>query len=412
MAAAMIFALVFCWFAVRWQFGNMFAELTQPSEPNAAQIASLARSLAPSDPLPTWLAASKLRDDFSEEASQRSLELMQRTARLGPMDYRWWIELGRAYEQTDQITDAEAAFQRAIELAPEYTFPRWQFGNFLLRQDRSGDAFAQLKKATEKSSVYREQVFSLAWDYFDKDPKRVEELAADTPDVRANLALFYAVRSGSEDSLRMWNSLTDEKKAEHIETAKVIAQGLYHKGLFRQALEFAKQTGIDSGAEQETVTNGGFETGWGIPDNTLFGWKVVRTEGRVDILADVSVKKEGERSAKINFRSFDRAEFYNISQVVTVQPGARYRLSFFLRTEDLTSAGMPLVQVWNIEENGLIATTEPFPAGSADWKQYAIEFTAPENVQGIAIRTARNYCGDGCPIVGIMWYDDFRIQKL
>lgn len=411
-AAAVLTALVFGFFAVKWQLGNAFAELTLPTQPNAEQIAAIAHSLAPADPMPLWLLATKAKEDFSTGGSQRAVELLNEVVRRSPEDFRWWIELGRAYEQSEQLDRADAAFNQSIEVAPEYTYPRWQYGNFLIRQGRSEDAFVQLKEATRKSPVYREQVFSLAWDYFDKDPARVEQLAADTPDVRANLALFYAVRSSSEDSLRMWNSLSEEKKAEHVRTAKVIAQGLHDKGLYRQSLEFAKQTGIDPEAEQESISNGGFESGLGKPEDTLFGWRVVRTEGRVDIASDTSVKFQGDRSIKINFRQYDSLEYANVWQVVTVQPGARYRLSFMLRTENLRSGGTPLVQVWNIPDGMPIAQTEPFPSGTADWQQYSLEFTAPEGVQGVGIRTARAICGAQCPIVGMLWYDEFKLERV
>lgn len=411
-AGGTIAALVFGFFAIKWQIGNAIAELTTPSQPNAGEIASVAHSLAPADPMPLWLLAAKAKEDFSAEGAQRAVELLKDVVRRSPEDFRWWIQLGRAYEQSEQFDNAETAFKQSINVAPEYTFPRWQYGNFLIRQGRSEDAFVQLKEATRKSPVYREQVFSLAWDYFDKDPNRVEQLAADTPDVRANLALFYAVRSSSEDSLRMWNSLSEEKKAEHIKTAKVIAQGLYDKGLYRQSLEFAKQTGIDPEAEQESISNGGFESGWGRPEDTLFGWHVGRTEGRVDIASDTAVKFQGDRSIKINFRQYDKLEYANVWQIVTVQPGARYRLSFMLRTENLRSGGTPIVQVWNIPDGMLIAATEPFPSGTADWRQFSVEFTAPEGVQGVGIRTARAICGEQCPIVGVLWYDEFKIERI
>ncbi|MGQ0541947.1 MAG: tetratricopeptide repeat protein, partial [Blastocatellia bacterium] len=347
LASAIVVALVFGWFAVRWQLGNMLAELTPLSQPNAREIAQLSRSLAPSDPLPVWLAASKEKEDFTPESIDRSLAMTEDVVRLSPDDFRWWIELGRAYEQAERPERAEAAFRRAIELAPSYTFPRWQFGNFFLRQGRTEEAFAELKLATEKSVIYREQVFSLAWDYFDKDPQRVEQLAADTPDVRANLALFYAVRSSSKDSLRMWNTLTDEQKSGHMKTAKVIAQGLHDKRLYRQALEFAKQTGIDPEAEQETVSNGGFEKFIGNAEDTLFGWRVNRTDGRVDITPDPSLKKEGNRSLKIAFKSFNKRDFYNITQIVTAQPSTRYQLTFWVRADNLKSGGPPLVEILN-----------------------------------------------------------------
>ncbi len=411
-AAGAIIALVFGIFSIKWQLGNLLAELTSPGQPNAAAIAGVAHSLAPADPMPLWLSAAKAREDFSAEGAQLAVELLEAVVRRSPEDFRWWIELGRAYEQSEQFDKAEAAFNQSIRIAPEYTYPRWQFGNFLIRQDRSEDAFVQLKEATRKSHVYREQVFSLAWDYFDKDPARVEQLAADTPDVRASLAYFYAVRSSSVDSLRMWNSLSEEKKTEHIAAAKIIAQGLHDKLLFRQALEFAKQTGIDSEAEQESISNGGFETGWGKPDDTLFGWRVVRTDGRVDIASDTAVKFQGDRSMKINFRQYDKREYYNVYQTVTVQPGARYRLSFMLRTENLKSGGTPFVQVWNIPDGAILGATEPFATGTADWQQYSVEFTAPEGAQGVSIRTARAYCGEQCPLVGVMWYDGFKLERI
>jgi Flp pilus assembly protein TadD, contains TPR repeats len=407
-----LIALVFGFFSIKWQLGNAIAELTTPAQPNAGQIAALAHSLAPADPMPLWLMAAKAKEDYSAEGARRAVEILEAVARRSPEDFRWWIELGRAYEQAEQFDKAETAFNRSIAVAPEYTYPRWQFGNFLIRQGRSEDAFAQLKEATRKSPVYREQVFSLAWDYFDKDASRVEQLAADTPEVRANLALFYAVRSSSENSLRMWNSLDEEKKAEHIATAKIIAQGLHDKRLFRQALEFAKQTGIDPEAAQENISNGGFEGLIGKPEETLFGWRVNRTEGRVDISTDSAVKFQGDRSLKVNFRTFDKRDFNNISQIVTIVPGQLYRLSFKLRTENLKSGGTPFVQVLNTVDDSVVAATEPFPGGTADWKEYAIDFVAPENAEGIGIRTSRLYCGEQCPIIGILWYDDFKLERI
>ena len=194
LAAAIICALVFVWLAVRWQVGSMLAELTPPSQANAGEIAELAMRLAPADPRSKWLAATHEKSKFSPESIERSVDMFEEVVRRSPYDFRWWIELGRAYEQAERPDNAEMAFRRAVELSPTYTFPHWQFGNFYLRQDRSEEAFSELRKTTERSIVYREQVFSLAWDYFDKDPVRVEQLAADTAEVRAALALLRSSR--------------------------------------------------------------------------------------------------------------------------------------------------------------------------------------------------------------------------
>ena len=409
---AILVAVLFAWFSIRWQLGSMMAELTPPSRPNADQVSRLVQNLAPGDPQGVWLAASVEKENFSPESVDRSMKMFEDLVRLSPNDFRYWIELGRAYEQAEVPDKAELAFRRAVELAPSYTFPHWQFGNFYLRQNRSEEAFAELRKTTERSHVYREQVFSLAWDYFDKDPAQVEALAADTPDVRATLALFYAARGSADNALRVWNTLTEDQKAVNIDTAKRIARGLFEKQRFRESLAFSVQTKVDPDAQIGAITNGGFEKPLGSAGDNIFGWQIYRSDAKLDILPDSNVRVEGAKSLRLAFRGYIKPELHNAVQFIAVEPGARYRLSFMVRTDNLRSGGPPLVQIITGKDNVGIGSSEPFAPGSADWKQVTIDFTAPSDFDGVHIRTGRAGCGEECPISGTIWYDDFRLTKL
>ena len=412
LAAVVILALAFGWTAIRRQFGGMLAELTASNDPNALETAELALSMAPSDPQAMWLKATLERNRLTLDRSDAAIEMFEKTVRLSPYDYRWWIELGRAYEQADMNEKAEAAIKQATVLAPSYAFPRWQIGNFYLRQSRTDEAFAELEKATENNQRYREQVFSLAWDYFDKDTAQLEKVIADKPDVYASLALFYGARGRAADSLRMWNRLGDADKAAHPQFIAVIAQGLYEKRHFPEALEFAKQLGIDPDAMPNTITNGGFERGLGDEKETRFGWKITRNEPKLDIAADAAVRREGERSLKVNFRAYSKPEFYNVLQTVVVEPGRNYKLRFWLRTENLRTGGGPLLQILNANDDKLITTSAAFPTGTTDWQEITIDFSTPADCTGISIRTVRSYCGDNCPIAGTFWYDGFELKRL
>nr|MBA3353380.1 hypothetical protein [Blastocatellia bacterium] len=117
LGAVIIFTLLFVWFAVRWQVGNMLAHLTAPNQPDATDVAKLAISLAPDDPRSRWLAARAEKGNFSLESIESSVRLFEDVVRRSPNDFRWWIELGRAYEQAEQPANAEMAFQKAVELA-------------------------------------------------------------------------------------------------------------------------------------------------------------------------------------------------------------------------------------------------------------------------------------------------------
>jgi tetratricopeptide (TPR) repeat protein len=409
--AAIAAVLLLSWFGVRWQLGNMFAELTPVTQPDARPVAEFALGMAPGDPTARWLMAAKERENFDVESLERAVAMMEEVVRLSPYDFRWWIELGRAYEQAERPVEAEKALLRATEVAPEYTFPRWQLGNFYLRQNRTDEAFAELMKTTEKSGVYREQVFSLAWDYFDKDPQRVESLAGDAPDIRASLAMFFAVRGSAEDALRNWNMLPEDQKALNAQLPKVMAQGVYDQRAFRQAVAFAREAGMDPDAEPEKVTNAGFESFIGSQGEGLFGWRIGRGDSTIDIMPDSGVKRSGGRSLRVSFKGYQKLELFNPTQIVAVQPNTAYRLMFWVRTENLRSGGPPYIRVSNANDDTSIAASQPIEAATADWEMRTIEFTTPKNCEGIWIAVARGYCGDVCPINGTIWLDDFELAR-
>lgn len=409
--AAVIAALLFGWFTVRWQFGFMLADLTSPSDPNAKNIADLAVNFSPGDPLANWFLATSSRNDFTDAQIESSINDFEKVVKLAPYNFSWWVELGRAYEQGNQPEKAEKAFLRAVELAPNYTFPHWQLGNFYLRQGNDVKAFSELQKAADNNAVYREQVFSIAWDYYEQDPKKLEELAGNSAAVRAGLAKFYAMKERAEESLRMWNTLSPEEKKENSEVAKIIGQGLYEKGFYREAVDFVRDLGIEPKAKAETVQNGSFEDAIGEKDYTYFNWRVAKVE-KIDIKLDPTQKHEGNRSLRFTFNAYSGSIFYNLYQIVTVEPSAKYVLSFWVKTEDLKSGGMPLLEIVNPKDDKIITTSQSFPAGTNNWQQIRVEFTAPEGVEGVNLRTSRSYCGESCPLVGAFWYDDFRLEKV
>lgn len=411
LAAAVIFVLVFAWFAVRWQLGNMLANLTTTNDPNAKEIAALAVNLAPSDPLANWLVASTKKDTFTADVISDTAKSFETVVRLSPYDFQLWVELGRAREQAEEFDLAEKAYLRALEVAPNYTYPHWQLGNFYLRRNRGDEAFAELKKAAENNSIYRDQVFSIAWDYYEKDTARLEQIAGDSSSVRASLARFYASKERAEDSLRIWNSLSEDDRKANTAIAKVIAQAFYEKRIFRQAQEFVRGLGIEPDTKLATIQNGSFEKPIEDIKDTYFGWKVSQLE-KFEVKLDPTQKHEGSRSLRVSINGYAEPTLYNIYQYITVEPSANYRLTFWLRTENLKSGGPPALEVYNANDDKNIVTSETYPTGTNDWQMVKLEFAAPSNAEAVGIRTVRASCGNVCPIFGTIWYDDFKLERI
>ena len=409
--AALICVLLFGWFAVRWQLGNMLAELTAPNDQNAKEIAALAVGFAPSDPTARWLAASVQKDVFTPEAITATAKSFETVIQKSPDDYRWWVELGRAREQAEDTAGAEKAFLRALEIAPNYTYPHWQAGNFYLRQNRAEEAFNELKKTAASNSVYRDQAFSVAWDYYDKNTARLDQIAGDAPTGKANLARFYASKERAADSLRIWNTLSDEEKQANIAYAKVIAQSFYEKKFFRQSLEFTRSVGIESDLRGETVQNGSFEKPLGDAEVPYFSWVITPSE-KVEIKRDAAQKHDNSPSLRIAFNGYTEAQFFRVYQYVTVESGAKYRLTVWIKTNNLKSGGNPAVEIYNANDDKNIVTGEPLPSGTDDWRQLSLDFTAPANAEAVGVRVVRAYCGDQCPIFGTIWLDEFKLERL
>ena len=71
---------------------------------------------------------------------------------------------------------------------------------------------------------------------------------------------------------------------------------------------------------------------------------------------------------------------------------------------------MPTIEVVEASEYRLLAASAAAAIGTNDWQEASVEFEVPENVDGVVVRLARAYCGDACPLVGILWLDDFSLE--
>jgi tetratricopeptide (TPR) repeat protein len=397
---------VLTWFGISWQLGNMLADVTQPSEANAASLSSTAVSLSSRDPLTNWLKAS-----VEQSKSPKAISGFETVVRLSPYDYRWWGQLGRAYEQADEEKKAEVAHQRAAELGPNYVVPQWQLGNFLLRLGKGDEALKAFYKVVSLEPVYRDQVFSIVWDYYDGDHKKLEALADGRPYVIAGLAKFYAAKGLPDKCLEAWNRLDEKSKSENFKIAGLIAQALYDKGFLATSVKFVDQLGREKGARVGEFLNGGFEEEILNPENVLFSWKVSKAEG-MRVQTNSFRKHGGRRSLEISFSGYRKPDINNIYQTIAVESGSSYRLSFWIKTEGLTSAGLPIIQVVNASDSKPIAASPAFPSGTKEWQEYVFNFLVPDNSEGIAVRTSREYCGESCAITGSFWYDDFQLKEI
>lgn len=412
-----VLAFVGSWYASRWYIGNTMAEFAPRLENGGLDTARSALRLAPHDPWTHWTYAGLLKSSFEPEAVRESLSHYEEAVRLAPNDYRLWMDLGRAREQAGDASGGEAALRRAVELAPTYAYPRWYLGNLLLRAGRGDESFRELRAAAEADPKLRPQIFNVAWHVFGEDVQAIRNAVGDSPAARAEFAVYLAGRQRFDDALGLWASLNGQQKKEQRSSCEALINLLVTAKRYRAAQDLMRDIAPEAVAavlSPEQFTNGGFESDLGTNGAGIFGWQVTSVP-QAQVAVDPGTRHSGARSLRILFKSPSALDFKNVSQLVVVEPGAQYRFNCFVRTEDLKSAGTPLIEILDgADERNVLGATAPLAVGRNDWQQLTIDFKSPPTTEAVKVRISRSECvGDPvCPIYGLVWYDDFNLQRL
>ncbi|HEX8163326.1 MAG TPA: carbohydrate binding domain-containing protein [Pyrinomonadaceae bacterium] len=396
-----------------WACGRWFVGDTLANYPPNEQFARAAERLAPDDPQAHFTVGVFARRSFEPSALDETAREFARATALSPHDYRLWMELGRAREQAGDGAGGELALRRARELAPNYVMPRWYLGNLLLRAGRDEEALGELRAAAESDTSLRGPIFASVWAIFGGDVGRVTAAIAGSPSVRGELIVYLIGQKRTDDALKLWATLGANDKRAQRAAGDALVEALLAAKRINAALAVFREADADGErVSAGQVTNGGFEDDAGAAGRRVFDWSVTPV-AQAQTGVDPNVRHAGARSLRVSFNAPSSIQYANVTQLVAVEPGARYRLEFFVRTESLKSVATLVVDVAVARQGGAaIATSAPAPAGTSDWQQVALEFNAPQDADGVVLLIRRQPCKDeACPIFGKIWYDDFTLQR-
>jgi hypothetical protein len=149
------------------------------------------------------------------------------------------------------------------------------------------------------------------------------------------------------------------------------------------------------------VLNGDFEDFAG---NHFKKWGFQDDEG-VTTFADQEVKHGGKASLRMEDIEKNQHLHCRISQPIKVQPYRQYRVSVWLKTENLAPAD-PEVKVLTPSAQHGISFQTFHAEKTQDWKHYDIIFNSMSNTE------ARVYAGTWYCKDGKMWWDDLTIEEV
>ena len=400
-------------FAVRCYVGNTVAEYTSTPDADGIEMARLAARWAPDNALAHWRLGSLQERNFSAENLSAAVREYRLAVEVEPYDFRYWLELGRALEAAGDTPNAERALRRAVELAPAYAHPRWQYGNVLLRQGKVDEAFAELARAADADSAMQPPVFGLASQVFGGDPARISSVLP-SPALRLQFALSL-IRAGKPDqALSVVQTVSAADRKSESQTVDEVGKALIASHYYHAALSLLRDSPAASELPApEQFWNGGFETHLPTHDDKPFHW-LIDSHTQAQITIDNARPHSGQNSLRIVFKSPGKLENIPVSQMVIIEPDTQYKLQFYARTEGLVSASTPLVVVKDLAGQTL-ASSPALPANTNDWQAVTFNFKTKPKEEGVLVSFYRETCSNQdpiCPIFGNVWYDDFNLQRI
>ena len=149
------------------------------------------------------------------------------------------------------------------------------------------------------------------------------------------------------------------------------------------------------------LVNADFEDAAG---NHFKGWRFQDDEG-VTSFADQAVKHGGKMSLRMENVGKNQYRHCRIMQPISLQPHRQYRISFWLKSENLSPAD-PEVKILRTDGQGAISFQAFHVERTQDWKHYDLVFNSLDNAK------ANLYLGSWYGKEGKMWWDDVSVEEI
>ncbi len=361
--------------------------------------------LSPEDP-EAYLARGAVL--FKLGRTGEALPDYETAALLRPRDYLWQ-RLGYAHYLAGDLKGSVAPFREAVRRAPYYAQPRLMLGNSLLEEGDTSEAYEDLRRAVESNPSLLGTVIERVAEARGDRPETVEEVLrpqALAPPLRLAMAHYFVAGGNVGEAMRLYRmgGVPEDLRRDFLVDLIVAKK-------YREAYEVWSQ---GRPATAGGVTNGGFEeriTG----DEPGFGWQLPQGRGGFTVSLDRSQAHSGSQSLRVEFGGDVDPSVRTLSQLLPVEPGARYRLTFSARSQELVSGGLPYLVVADASggEPRPLKESPPLQQGTTGWTDYNVEFVAPNSTTAVLISLQRRGCnGQPCPIFGQLWLDDFTLTKL
>jgi hypothetical protein len=292
----------------------------------------------------------------------------------------------------------------------------WSYGNFLLRQGEQGAAFREIRKAVELEPKRAAEAFSRA---LRAQPDANVVLDKAMPQSAAvYLPILHLLSDvGDLDNAQIvWSRLIASRHTEPISEMHFYINALIHQRRVSDATHAwneavsIMQNPPPPDPAGSLLWDGGFESGYA---GGGFSWHFSPATSDVQISFDQSEKHSGERSLRILFNGHRNISFEDACHDIAPEPGKKYLLSAWVKTQSLTSSEGVRLQIFVFTATGTDRVTSEEVHGTQSWKQIQLAWVAPPGAGFGSVCVKRNMSDmPESDIQGAAWLDDISMAPV
>jgi len=335
-----------------------------------------------------------------ENQLDSAIDYFQKALSINVLNVDAWIKLAQLKAEEKEIYQADAILKFTDQLTRNVV--KWKWPVLILARDLNEDEiFLRNLNDVIQYPQLRTDALNLLDLHVNGETSAALQMlkTSNLPDYLVWLMKWRR----AQDSLTVWAALSENQKK---------TDGLYER--YANFLVSQKQI-IPAVVIWEHATGGkgmsnpGFENP--LTRNNVFEWSAQSYEFW-DIQRDEFESKEGNIALRIDFSGKENIHFAHVRQIVPVEPGADYRLTFKWRSRNLTTDQRPFLEIQGFQCANTAWTSEMIPADS-DWAEQTLIFAVPETCHAISVTLRRKTSGRfDSKINGKLWLDDFNLEQI
>jgi tetratricopeptide (TPR) repeat protein len=331
-----------------------------------------------------------------------------RAVKLAPKNYEFRLLLAAARELGGNSTEAESELRTALNLAPHLVTVHWRLANLLLREEKLDRAISEFRLAIEANPELLMPTLNLLWQGSDGNIEALNSVVGSDPRSKLMLAQFLILQGKFETAVKIAGGI-DHSSILNLPESGRLLDSLISSSQIDHASKLWRDY-FDAG-EKQLIWNESFETP--IRANLAqFDWNLSQSKYARIGITNMSART-GRRSLTISYQGIDTTILDSeIQQLVNVRPGARYKLTCYVKAEKLVTPDGPKIVVTTQDSTTSIASSAGLGQGSYDWQLLTMDFVAPSNARAliIAIKQRPQYSYVD-PSQGTLWFDDFVLVE-